>query len=94
MDLKDKLRLLSEKIISSKERIQTEEATKNAFIMPFIQHLGYDVFDPNEVIPEYITDIGTKKGEKIDYAICKDGNPLILIECKHWKQNLSFSYQL
>jgi len=89
MDLKDKLRLLSEKIISSKERIQTEEATKNAFIMPFIQHLGYDVFDPNEVIPEYITDIGTKKGEKIDYAICKDGNPLILIECKHWKQNLS-----
>lgn len=89
MDLKDKLRLLSEKIISSKERIQTEEATKNAFIMPFLQYLGYDVFDPNEVVPEYVTDIGTKKGEKIDYAICKEGQPLILIECKHWKQNLS-----
>lgn len=89
MDLKDRLRLLSEKIVSQKEKINTEEATKNAFIMPFLQYLGYDVFDPSEVIPEYVTDIGTKKGEKIDYAICKDGSPLILIECKHWKQNLS-----
>jgi hypothetical protein len=42
-----------------------------------------------EVVPEYITDIGTKKGEKIDYAIFKDGSPTILIECKHWAQNLN-----
>jgi hypothetical protein len=73
---------------SLKSSIQTEEATKNAFIMPFIQSLGYDVFNPLEVVPEFVADIGLKKGEKIDYAIFKDNSPTILIECKHWNKNL------
>ncbi|OAV65963.1 hypothetical protein Barb6_02713 [Bacteroidales bacterium Barb6] len=64
MDFKDLLKTLSEWIEKVKENLQTEEATKNALIMPFIQALGYDVFKPLEVIPEYICDIGTKKGEK------------------------------
>ncbi len=89
MDFKDQVKQIGERVNKLKEQIQTEEATKNAFIMPFLQSLGYDVFDPLEVVPEYITDIGTKKGEKIDYAIFKDGNPTILIECKHWQQNLN-----
>ena len=89
MDFKDQLKQISERVSKLKDQIQTEEATKNAFIMPFIQTLGYDVFNPLEVVPEYITDIGTKKGEKIDYAIFKDGNPTILVECKHWGQNLN-----
>lgn len=89
MDLKDQLKQLSERIVKLKENLQTEEATKNAFIMPFIQSLGYDVFNPLEIVPEYTTDIGTKKGEKIDYAIIKDGDPIILIECKHWSQELT-----
>ena len=88
MDFKDQIKILGERVIKLKDQIATEEATKNAFIMPFLQSLGYDVFNPVEVIPEYITDIGTKKGEKIDYAIFKDVNPIILIECKHCNQNL------
>jgi predicted type IV restriction endonuclease len=88
MDFKDLIKQIGERVIKLKDQIQTEEATKNAFIMPFLQALGYDVFNPTEVVPEYITDIGTKKGEKIDYAIFKDGSPTILIECKHWAQNL------
>ena len=89
MDLKDHLKLIAERVIKLKDQIQTEEATKNAFVMPFLQSLGYDVFNPLEVVPEYITDIGTKKGEKIDYAIFKDGKPTILVECKDWRQNLN-----
>jgi hypothetical protein len=88
MDFKDQIKQLGERVTKLKEQIQTEEATKNAFIMPFIQALGYDVFNPIEVVPEFISDIGLKKGEKIDYAIFKDGSPTILIECKHWNQNL------
>lgn len=88
MDFKDQLRQLSERVAKLKSNIHTEEATKNAFIMPFMQALGYDVFNPLEVVPEYICDIGTKKGEKIDYAIFRDDVPIILIECKHWKQKL------
>lgn len=89
MDFKDQIKILGERVQRLKDQIQTEEATKNAFIMPFIQALGYDVFNPIEVVPEFISDIGLKKGEKIDYAIFLDGKPTILIECKHWNQNLS-----
>lgn len=89
MDFKDQIKQLGDRVNKLKDQIATEEATKNAFIMPFIQIIGFDVFNPIEVVPEYITDIGTKKGEKIDYAIFKDGIPAILIECKHWKQSLT-----
>ena len=88
MEFQNKLKGLADRVANLKENIQTEEATKNAFIMPFIQILGYDVFNPTEVIPEFTADIGIKKGEKVDYAIFQDGNPIILIECKNWKENL------
>jgi hypothetical protein len=88
MDFKDNVKQIAEKADKIKENLQTEEATKTALIMPFIQALGYDVFNPLEVIPEFVCDIGTKKGEKIDYAIMREGKPIILIECKHWKQDL------
>ncbi|MCK5662964.1 MAG: type I restriction enzyme HsdR N-terminal domain-containing protein [Thiotrichaceae bacterium] len=82
MDLIDELKALSSKISKKRKDIQTEEATKNAFVMPFIKALGYDVFDPSEVTPELTADVGTKKGEKVDYAILKNGKPIILFECK------------
>ncbi len=83
MDFKDQIKLLGERFSRLKDQVQTEEATKNAFIMPFIRELGYDVFNPAEVTPELVADVGIKQGEKIDYAIMKDGEPVILIECKH-----------
>lgn len=89
MDFKDQIKHLGGSVTKLKEQIQTEEATKNAFIMPFLQALGYNVFDPTEVVPEFVSDIGIKKGEKIDYAIFQDSVPTILVECKHWQQNLN-----
>ena len=89
MDFKDQIRQIAERIENLKDSLRTEEATKTALIMPFINALGYDVFNPLEVLPEMCCDIGTKKGEKIDYAIMKDGEPVILIECKHWAQDLN-----
>jgi hypothetical protein len=88
MDFKDQIKILGERVSKLKEQILTEEATKNAFVMPFLQSLGYDVFNPLEVVPEFVSDLGLKKGEKIDYAIFKDSVPIILVECKHWAQNL------
>ncbi|MHB9839362.1 type I restriction endonuclease [Paraburkholderia terrae] len=82
MDFIDEIRALSNRIATAKHMVQTEEATKNAMVMPFIHLLGYNVFDPLEVTPELIADVGTKKGEKVDYAILKDGKPIILFECK------------
>lgn len=90
MDFKDQIKQLADRVVKLKNNINTEEATKNAFVMPFLQCLGYDVFNPLEVIPEFICDVGIKKGEKIDYAIVRDGEPCILLECKHWGQSLNF----
>lgn len=93
MEFEDKLATLAAKVEQQKNAIQTEEATKTAFIMPFIQAvLGYDVFDPTEVVPEFTADVGTKKGEKVDYAICKDGQVQILIECKKLGDNLNINH--
>lgn len=89
MDFKDQIKQLSDRAEKLKESLQTEEATKNALIIPFLQAMGYDVFNPLEVMPEFICDIGTKKGEKIDYAIFRDGQPIVLVECKYWKQDLT-----
>ena len=96
MDLIDKLQALSAKIQKQRDLIQTEEATKNAFILLFINALGYDIFDPAEVIPEYIADVGIKKGEKVDYAIIRENKVIMLFECKPCNVNLddTHMYQL
>ena len=82
MALEDDIKTLIERIPSVKGSLTTEEATKQALILPFIQALGYDIFNPNEVTAELTADIGTKQGEKVDYAILADKKPVILIECK------------
>lgn len=89
MDLIDKILELSKRITTLGPSLATEEATKNALIMPFIQALGYDVFNPHEVIPEFTTDHGVKKGEKVDYAVKKDDEIILLFECKKFGAELS-----
>ena len=90
--MKDAILALAKRIEETKDSdsVKTEERTKQAFVLPFLQILGYDVFKPTEVIPEYTADIGIKQGEKIDYAIMLDGNePSLLIECKACQSKLS-----
>lgn len=89
MDFIDQLKQFSKRVEALKDNIQTEEATKTAIIMPFFSMLGYDVFNPQEFIPEFVADVGIKKNEKVDYAVIKDGSPVILIECKAINENLS-----
>ena len=92
MDFIDQLRALASRISNTKDLIQTEEATKNAMVMPFIQALGYNVFDPLEVTPELVADVGTKKGEKVDYAILMGAKPIILFECKKSGADLNINH--
>ena len=89
MDLIDRMREVSSRMRARLDKISTEEATKNALVMPFINHvLGYHVFDPSEVVPEFTADVGTKKGEKVDYALLQDDTPVMLFECKRYGANL------
>lgn len=90
MDFIERLESLSKKLVQVGNSLETEEATKNALVMPFLHSvLGYDVFDPTEVVPEFTADTGTKKGEKVDYALLKDGEVQILIECKKHGETLT-----
>lgn len=92
MGFEEKIDAISGKVQDLKDEITTEEATKTAFIMPFIHDvLGYDIFNPSEVIPEFVADVGTKKGEKVDYALVLDGQVQILIECKKVGSPLSLN---
>ncbi len=78
----DKIHELTSRIPGKIGKIQNEDAAKMAFVQPFINALGYDIHDPEEVIPEYAIDLGGGKKDYVDYVIFKDGEPIILIECK------------
>ena len=82
MSLENSLSDLAERASEQVAHLETEEATKHALVMPFIQALGYNVFDPLEIVPESTADVGTRRGEKVDYALMHDGKPMILFECK------------
>lgn len=84
----EQIKVLSNRIKKVQHSVSTEEATKTSFIMPFFQILGYDIFNPEEFIPEFTADVGIKKGEKVDYAIMNEGNPVILIEAKSVNEEL------
>ena len=89
MEFPEKIDNLSSKAKGKLDHLQTEEATKNALVMPMLAALGYNVFDPTEVVPELVADVGVKKGEKVDYAIKRDGAVVIIIECKAADATLS-----
>lgn len=88
MEFIESLKQFSERVTMLKDTISTEESTKMSLVVPLFQLLGYDVFNPSEFCPEYIADVGIKKGEKVDYAILEDGQPTILIECKSCSEQL------
>lgn len=88
MDLIDRLKELADRAKRTKVHLTSEEATKTSLVLPFIQVLGYDIFNPEEVQPEFTADVGLKKGEKVDYAILQDGKPIMLFECKCYGTDL------
>lgn len=88
MEFEEKIKNFATRIAEIKDNIKTEEATKTSIIMPFFQMMGYDVFNPKEFTPEYIADVGIKKGEKVDYAIVLNNELVMLIEAKSITEKL------
>ncbi|MEM8717930.1 MAG: type I restriction endonuclease [Cyanobacteria bacterium P01_G01_bin.39] len=88
MDFIDQIKTIAQRIDKVKDKVINEEATKTAFIIPFIEALGYDIYNPGEVFPEYTADIPVLKNDKVDYAILSEGKPTILIECKCCQDSL------
>lgn len=83
----------SKRLLDRRHSVQTEEAAKTSLVLPFLNHvLGYNVFDPEQVVPEYTADVGTKKNEKVDYALFLDGHLAMIVECKQPNSKLDNHY--
>lgn len=89
MDVYEQLSILAERLPRLEGLLETEEATKHALVLPFITALGWESSDPTQVVPEYVADVAGLRGEKVDYALMRDGIPAILIECKQANADLS-----
>jgi hypothetical protein len=75
MGFKDAVAGLATRLAKAKARPDlAEEATKNAVVLPFLSALCFDVFDPNEVMPEYTADVGIP-------SISTATNVLVLFRC-------------
>jgi len=89
MAFEDEIKEFTKTIPGKLEHIDSEETTKIALITPFLRLMGYDTTNPAEVKAEYTADVGTKQGEKVDFAILENGEPIVFIECKSATNNLS-----
>jgi hypothetical protein len=82
----EQLQRLSEQARKRQPHIRGEESTKQSLVVPFLSVLGYDVHDPTEFVPEFVADFTKRRAsgpaEKVDYAIHRDGVPVLFIECK------------
>ncbi|MDF7674225.1 type I restriction enzyme HsdR N-terminal domain-containing protein [Acetobacteraceae bacterium ESL0709] len=81
-DFRQKFRTFSERMINTSARCANEEATKLFLVLPLIGFLGYDITNPDEVCPEHNADFSDKYKNRVDFAILKEGSPVIAIECK------------
>jgi len=90
MEFVEQVKAFASTIQSRLDKAKTEQATDHYLIMPFIsQILGYNPFNPDEVVPQFDANVGPATNYKLDYAILQDGKPIILIECKCYGTDLS-----
>ena len=89
MQLRNSLRELSARIAEQRDEVQTEEATKRTFVLPFLAALGYNVYDPTQVTWGLGTDGESPQGKTVDYTIWSDGQPIMVIECRHHDTDLA-----
>ena len=81
-DFRQKIRAFAERAVTLAPRCVNEESTKLFLILPFLNLLGYDDRNPDEVCPEHGADFSEKYKNRVDLAILKNEKPIIAIECK------------
>ena len=81
MSFSDTIRTLAGQIKDRRQHVATEEAAKQALILPFIAALGFDIWNPAELVPEYRAG-WAKQTEKIDYALLIARRLSIFVEAK------------
>lgn len=89
-NFKENLRKHVEHVKTLGPHCTTEETTKQALILPFLNILDFNPFDPTKVKAEYGADFpGVKNNERVDYALFSDGHPVMFIEAKPFTEKLT-----
>lgn len=91
------MQVFKEKLLAHVEHIKavgthctTEETTKQALILPFLNILDFSPFDPQKVKAEFGANLpGIKATERVDYALFSDGNPVMFVEAKSFNEKLT-----
>jgi hypothetical protein len=81
-DFRQKIKAFATRMVALAPRCTNEESTKLFLILPFLNFLGYDDRNPDEVCPEHGADFSEKYKNRVDFAILKEGLPVIALECK------------
>lgn len=81
-ELRAGLLALAKRSVSIMTACTNEESTKLYLVLPFIGLLGYDYANPYEVYPQHAADLDPASRNKVDFAILRDGAPVIAIESK------------
>lgn len=90
MDFKERLLKHVEHVKNVGQHCDSEETTKQALILPVLDILGFSPYDPTKVKAEYGADVpGVKVNERVDYALFCGGVPVMFIEAKGYRENLT-----
>jgi hypothetical protein len=81
-DLGDRLTVVAKRLAAIKSACSNEESTKLQLILPVLVALGYDPSNPYEVYPEHAASFNSAVNNRVDFAILRDGIPIVAIECK------------
>lgn len=81
-EFRSKVRVFAERMVGTAPKCTNEESTKLFLVLPFLNFLGYDDRNPDEVCPEHNADFSEKYKNRVDFAILKSDKPVIAIECK------------
>lgn len=76
------VRQIQANLNNSAAKFESEQATKQYLIVPFIEALGYDMRKIGEVTPEADVSLGVKRDKRVDYKIAVNGQDVLIIECK------------
>lgn len=91
MDLVTELRSVAVDVLSKRQFAKNEAQTRSYLIDPFMRALGFEPNEPNDVEQEFTADF-VANNRKVDYALKKNGSPIIFVEFKPATTKLSYEH--
>jgi hypothetical protein len=80
-ELRSELLAVAKRSAGLMKACNNEQSTKLYLVLPMLGLLGYDATNPYEVYPDHVADAADFEGSLIDFAVLKEGLPVIAVAC-------------